>query len=165
MNHAAKSGVVAAMLVARAQDIGPFTPGQVIVSVVRGNRVYLVEAPASALIEPMAPCVGIWSEVAAKRDIHIEAGQRATDTTARDSNFRIADKLEWQGDTLVRQCYAEHVTADPDLPRWRSRSSPSLGGCRPSDARGLEFGRQSGPRVGEGGADGAVALPFRAWRH
>ena len=113
VNGAAESGVVAAMLANREQDIGPFTPREVIVSVLRGNRVYLVEAPARVLIEPMVSCKLIWGEAESKWTYNIEAGQRATDTIARRSSFRIADKLENQGDTLVRQCYAEHVQSDP----------------------------------------------------
>ena len=49
---ASRLGIVAAMLVIRAQDTGPLTPDQVIVSVVRGSRVFIVTAPAAAMIHP-----------------------------------------------------------------------------------------------------------------
>src|SRR5204862_5884629 len=45
---AARLGIVAAMLVLRAQDTGPFTPDQVIVSALRGSRVFIVTAASAA---------------------------------------------------------------------------------------------------------------------
>ena len=44
----AKAKLAFAMLVARSQDLGPRTPDELIVTVVRGGRVFVVSAPANA---------------------------------------------------------------------------------------------------------------------
>ncbi|HKN65243.1 MAG TPA: hypothetical protein VJW73_03150 [Gemmatimonadaceae bacterium] len=129
VDHATLSGVVSAMLVLRAQDVGAYAPNEVIASVVRGNRLYLIEAPTRAVIEPMAPCVPIWDEAERRVDSlnhssrpHVDSLFRASrsnpsDTAALDSAIRTAagtrDRIEYHADTLFRQCYAEHVAADP----------------------------------------------------
>lgn len=114
VDSAAQLGVAAAMLVARAQDIGPVTPQDVMVSVVRGNRIYFAEAPARAAIAPMASCVAMWRDVERKRDSLVANAPNPSDT-ARLSSMRVAEHIEEQGDTLVRRCYAEHVSADPQF--------------------------------------------------
>ena len=114
VDHAGESGVVAAMLVARAQDYAAFTPDNVMVSVIRGDRIYLVEARPRALIPPDASCVAIWTNAERQRDSLYDAGQSTpSDTAARDSSFRIADRIEERGQASVGQCYAEHVRSDP----------------------------------------------------
>lgn len=107
---AAQAGAVAAMLAIRAQDVGPFTPNEVIESVVRGNRIYLVEAPARVLIAPMDSCVDIWHEAMGKEDsLFQERSSHPTATAAKDSSIA----FEEHAYSAVRQCYAEHVPADP----------------------------------------------------
>jgi hypothetical protein len=126
---ATPSGVVSAMLVLRAQDFGVYAPNEVIASVVRGNRVYLIEAPTRAVIEPMSSCVPIWKGANGKVDSVNQAERptvdsltralksNPTDTAALSASIRsqgrITDQIENHADTLFRQCYAEHVTADP----------------------------------------------------
>jgi hypothetical protein len=113
VDHAAESGVVAAMLVLRAQDIGPFTPNDVMVSVMRGNRLYFAEQPARVIIAPMPSCVAMWNAGKGKQDSLIEAGRsNLNDSTARDASWRMADQAEEHADSVYRQCYAEHVPTD-----------------------------------------------------
>ena len=112
LGHPAQSGVVAAMLVARAQDFGAFTPNEVVVSVVRGNRVYLADAPARALIPPMPSCVSVWDEARRKEDSLFEA--RRSDST-RSTGSDSSEHTEDRADAAVRRCGAEHVSADPRL--------------------------------------------------
>jgi hypothetical protein len=110
VDHAAQPGVVAAMLVARAQDFGLQTPNEVMVGIVRENRVYFADAPARALIAPMAACVSIWDEAMRKRDSLLKAGKsNPKDTTASD----LSSHIEENADAAARQCYAEHAPADP----------------------------------------------------
>ena len=128
-HDATQSGVVSAMLVLRAQDFGVYPPNEVAVSVLRGDRVYLVEAPARAVIAPMPSCVPIWDE-AHRRVDSLNGADRPRldslikarrsnpiDTTALDSSLRAAsriqDQIENHADSLFRQCYAEQAPADP----------------------------------------------------
>jgi hypothetical protein len=52
----AQAKCVVAMLVARAQDIGPRMPDELIVALVRGGRVFVVSAPANATLAPLPAC-------------------------------------------------------------------------------------------------------------
>jgi hypothetical protein len=116
VDHAAESGVVAAMLVARAQDYTAFTPNDVMVSVVHGDRIYLVEARPRALIPPDASCVALWTDAERKRDSVLVPDRSTpidTAAAARDTSLRIADRVEERGESLVGQCYAQHVQTDP----------------------------------------------------
>ena len=114
IDHAAESGIVAAMLVARAQDFSPFTPNDVMVSVLRGNRLYFAEQPARALIAPTPSCDTTWHDAGAKQDSVIEAGRsNPTDSAAKERSWHVAEQMGDQRDSLFLHCYAEHVTADP----------------------------------------------------
>jgi hypothetical protein len=92
---ASRLGVVAAMLVIRAQDTGPLTPDQVIVSVVRGSRVFIVTVPAAARIAPPPACLAVRDSVIAR-----VAGQNLPPS-------------EDPADDAYRGCYGERVPRDP----------------------------------------------------
>jgi len=114
VDRAAESGIIAAMLVRRTQDFGPSTPNDVMVSVLRGNRLYFAEQPARVLIAPTPACDTMWHDAAQKQDSVVEAGRsNATDTAARDRSWHIAEQMGDQRDSLFLRCYAEHVSADP----------------------------------------------------
>lgn len=110
VDSAAQSGIVAAMLVMRTQDVGPGTPGEVMVSVVRGKRIYFAEAHARALIAPPPSCLSIW-ETATRGADSIVSASRSTPSysTAVDSSEHIQEAA----DAAVRRCYGEHAPADP----------------------------------------------------
>jgi hypothetical protein len=108
---ASQLGVVTAMLVIRAQDTGPLTPDEVIVSVVRGSRVFIVAAPAAAKIDPPAACLAARDSIIALSAVQREAYIRAhiTDSAAlrRAINEDSADDIAYRG------CYGERVPRDP----------------------------------------------------
>lgn len=108
---ASRLGVVAAMLVIRAQDDGPLTPDEVIVSVVRGSRVFIVTVPTAAKIPPPPACLAVWHSIIALSAAQREAYLRSniTDSTALDHAIR----GDYASDVAYRGCYGERVPRDP----------------------------------------------------
>lgn len=101
-----------AMLGYRAQDIGPSPADLIIVAAVRGGRVFLVSASATAKIEDMPACQPIWDESVRKvAELHKrwEAGGRKDDKLIGEQSRKIED----DGDTGYRKCFGERVKADP----------------------------------------------------
>jgi len=88
---APRLGIVAAMLVIRAQDTGPLTPDEVIISAVRGSRVFIVTAPTAAKIKPPLACLAV-------RDSILHRTSSSNDDAA---------------DVAYRGCYGERVRRDP----------------------------------------------------
>jgi hypothetical protein len=107
---ASRLGIVAAMLVIRAQDTGPLTPDQVIVSVVRGSRVFIVTAPAAAKIDPPPACLAVRDSIIALSAAQREAYLRSniTDTVALNSAIR----GDFADDIAYRSCYGQRVPRD-----------------------------------------------------
>ena len=97
-----------AMLAARAQDIGPGTPDELIVSVVRGGRVFVVSAPAAVEIAPMQECRAIWDAAVKKAG---EAYEKYRDSKDK-RELALPNKLEGEGDAAFRRCYAERAPRD-----------------------------------------------------
>lgn len=111
VGNASQLGVVAAMLVNRAQDTGPFTPDQVIVSVVRGSRVFIATVPAAAKIGPPRACLAVRDSILALSTAQRERYLRSAikDTAALDH----AIKGDYADDVAYRRCYGERVPRDP----------------------------------------------------
>jgi len=96
-----------AMLVARAQDIGPRTPNELIVSVVQGGRVFVVSAPANAKVASIPACQKIWDEAqrkaAAAQQPHIDSEMK---------NEKLSEQRErigQDGDTAFHRCFAQQA--------------------------------------------------------
>ena len=106
----AKAKFAFAMLIARAQDIGPRTPDELIVAVVQGPRVFVVSAPADAKIELMPACRQIWQEAeqkaAAAQDAYI-ASQLKNKELSEQSN-----RLQAEGDAAFHRCFAQRATSE-----------------------------------------------------
>lgn len=96
-----------AMLVARRQDLGPSTPDELIVSVIRGGRVLVASAPASVKISPMPACREIWQESLRKAD-EARAAYAASDQKD-DKLSEQAERVEEEGDAAFRACFARHA--------------------------------------------------------
>lgn len=94
-SSSSSSGVVTAMLVLEAQDIGPFTPDNVIVSVSRGSRIFIVVAPASVIIETPTACRRIWQSA----------------TSGKVAAIASQDSV----DVAYRACYALHAQRNAAL--------------------------------------------------
>lgn len=108
---ASRLGVVAAMLVIRAQDTGPLTPDQVIVTAIRGSRVFIVTAPAAVKIAPPAACLALRDSIialpAARKEAYLRS--KIADTVALNSAIRDDDA----DDIAHRSCYGERVPRKP----------------------------------------------------
>lgn len=108
--NASRLGVVAAMLVLRAQDIGPFTPDQVIVGVVRGSRVFIVTVAAAVKIDPPPACLAVRDSILARAAVEREkywANRADTAALRRTTREEDASDVEYRG------CYGERVPHDP----------------------------------------------------
>ena len=99
--------LASAMLVARAQDLGPRTPDELIVTVLQGGRVLVVSAPASARIEPMPACERIWQEAVRKSTAAQEA--YAASEPKDEKLAEQSTRLEEEGDVAFRKCFAERA--------------------------------------------------------
>ena len=94
-----------AMLAGRSQAPGPWLPNEVLVTVVHGDRVLLVTAPAGARIGRAPTCQGVW-DAAMRRKTTIERtyvrlGSKDADLLAR------ATKAEEDGEVAYRRCLTE----------------------------------------------------------
>lgn len=102
---------VVALLVARAQDIGPQIPDEVLLSVHQGGRVYVVSASAAAPTAAIPACDEVWRKSE-------QNAQRALDAyNASDSKdealFERYTAIQEEGDAAFRRCYAEKAKGQP----------------------------------------------------
>jgi len=103
-------GIAVALLGYRAQDVGPSPADLIIVAAVRGGRVFVVSAPASAKVETMPACQPIWDDSVRKVAEMFkkwEAGGRKNDRAFDQS------RMENEADAAYRKCFGERVKADP----------------------------------------------------
>jgi hypothetical protein len=96
-----------AMLAARSQDIGPHTPDEIIVSVVKDGRMFVVTAPANAKVDPVPACERIWRDAsrnAAKaHEAYVASGMKD------DKLFEQSTRIEEEGDAAFRRCFAQQA--------------------------------------------------------
>ena len=96
-----------AMLAARSQDFGPRTPDELIVSVVKDGRLFVVTAPANAKIDPMPACQRIWRDAsrnAAKaHEAYVASGMKD------DKLFEQSTRIEEEGDAAFHRCFAQQA--------------------------------------------------------
>jgi hypothetical protein len=100
----AKATLAFAMLVGRAQDIGPVTPGEIIVSVVGGGRAFVVSAPASVKVTPIAACGEIWRQ--AEKAAQARGGGAGAGSS--DDN-RSDETIRQEGDAAFHRCFAQRA--------------------------------------------------------
>ena len=107
------AGFTTAVLVARAQDIGPRNPRELVVAAVRGPRVFIVSTEASAEIAKMPKCEAIWDDVKKKSEAAFEAYRESElkDKAIMDRQF----KLEEESDAEYTRCFADGARADPNF--------------------------------------------------
>lgn len=103
-----------AMLIARRQDIGLTTPDEVLVAVVRADRLFVwqVQAQVAAAINPA--CEAIWNDAVAQGDKAYEAYQ-ASDPKD-EKLFEEQTRLLQQGDDALRRCFAARVKSEAYFP-------------------------------------------------
>lgn len=96
-----------AMLIAHQQDVGPVVPKEIIVSVLRDNRLFVWTAPAAAKTAMFPPCAAIWTEFERKSLAANRDKKGAPDAM---------EKLEQEGHAKMRACYNERAKAAAFFP-------------------------------------------------
>jgi hypothetical protein len=94
-----------AALIGRQQDIGPYPPQEIIVTIAQGPRVYVLSAKPEVAIEMIPACDAIWQAVLKERDEAYE-----TQWAAKAKDGTLADKpveIENAGDRAFHRCFAE----------------------------------------------------------
>jgi hypothetical protein len=97
---------VYAVLVGRQQDIGPYPPQELIVTVAQDSRVYVLSAKPEVAIEMIPACDAIWQAAVAKRN---ESYERKLASKAGDD--ALDDEIENAGDKAFHRCFAEKAKA------------------------------------------------------
>jgi hypothetical protein len=95
-----KSGVVASMLVQRAQDYGPWPPDRLLLTVVRGERVFILQSGTSVKIDTLTVC-----NAAAHRAFEAAAASGQTPQQVDGDGIFAA----------YRSCYGEHLRDIPGI--------------------------------------------------
>jgi hypothetical protein len=96
-----------AMLIAHQQDVGPVVPKQMIVAVLRGDRMFIWRAPAAAKTAMFPPCAAIWKEAERKANAA---------NTRKDSPEDAFAKIQDEGHTKMRVCYNERAKSAAFFP-------------------------------------------------
>ena len=102
------------------QDLGPIDDQEVIVTLIKGNRVMIASAPASPTVPKIAACGAVWTAANAAAQKFQEAYQASDlkDETAFDAANAALEK----GDADYRACMGEHLSADPAFPALLARA-------------------------------------------
>jgi hypothetical protein len=111
---------VYAVLVGRQQDIGPYPPQELIVTVAQGSRIYVLATKPDVAIEMIPACDAIWQAVVKQRD-------EAYDTkwAAKAKDGAVADKpvaIENAGDKAFHRCFAERAKTAGFYPALRRQA-------------------------------------------
>lgn len=108
----APDGVTArAMLDRRQQDDGPGAPDEIIVAAARGDRVYIVSAPALPKPPVIAACEKVWKDFEKKSEEAYEKGRSGA--MKEDESSKLGETLRSDGDRAFRACYAEKIKEMP----------------------------------------------------
>ena len=103
----AQAKLAFAMLAARSQDVGPRTPDELAVSVVKEGRVFVMTARANAKVDPMPACQRIWRDAsrnAAKaHEAYVASGLKD------DNLLEKSARMEEEGFTAFRRCFAQQA--------------------------------------------------------
>lgn len=99
-----------AILGARTQDQSPPAPDQIFVTVVKGGRVFVANAPLKLAMKPPASCAALRASFKKRADAlratYQSGGMKDEKLTSR------ADALEQEGDEKQRLCVGEKMSAD-----------------------------------------------------
>lgn len=103
--------VATAMLDLRSQDVGVGRPDEIIVALVRGERVFLVSSPAAGKAPAFPACDAAWKVIEKK------AARADGDT---------ASKLEEEGSAAYRTCYVEKLKATPSWQAFIAQAQKAI---------------------------------------
>jgi hypothetical protein len=100
-----------AMLVLRAQDIGPGVPDEMLVAVMIGKRLFIASSPVKAKVTAIPACDEVWKGYETKMNEALAAYNKSDPRD--DTLFEAYTKLEEQADRGFRGCYAEETLGAP----------------------------------------------------
>jgi len=103
-----------AYLYVTAQEIGPWQPNQILVSVIRNGKLFIATQPVKTPIPKIAACEAIW-KAAEKRDADTQAASGAED---------VRDKA----DKEFHRCFAERARAAAFFPKLIAEAQAIVGG-------------------------------------
>jgi hypothetical protein len=96
-----------AMLIAHQQDIGPVVPKEMIVAVLRGDRLFVWSAPAAVRTTMIPQCAAIWRK--AERDAKAASARK-------DSPDDAFETIQQEGDAKMRACYGARAKSAAFFP-------------------------------------------------
>lgn len=94
-----------ALLVIRRQDVVPVMPNEILVSAVRGTRVFIASQPVAATISPIPACAAVLQRFQKKADAAFAAYRASKQQD--EKRFEEYVKLGDDGDAAFRRCFAE----------------------------------------------------------
>jgi hypothetical protein len=94
-----------AVLIRRQQDIGPYTPDEIMVTIAQGPRVYVLSARPQRAIAMIPACNAVW-QAAVKKWEEALGSERASDVQD-DARPDKAAAIENAGDKAFHRCFAE----------------------------------------------------------
>ncbi|RWD61448.1 MAG: hypothetical protein EOS36_17785 [Mesorhizobium sp.] len=106
--------IVVARLGGWTQDVGPIYAQQVVVALVKGDRVLIAEAPASPPVPKIAACEALWTAADATAQKFQETYQSSD---LKDQQAYDAANAAWEkGDGDYRACMGERLPGDAAFP-------------------------------------------------
>lgn len=109
----APPGIIAAMLVARSQDYSPQPANELLISVERGTRIFIIDAPAAVTIPIPPRCAAAADSGRARSGTLVDSAYRTRppDGTLLERSFRNSDVTN----AAFRRCYGELVAREPQF--------------------------------------------------
>ncbi|ESW85902.1 hypothetical protein NKJ16_11840 [Mesorhizobium sp. M0179] len=107
------------------QDVGPIYEQEVVITLVKGNSVRIIAAPAAPAVPKIAACDAVWAAADAAAQKFQEAYQASDlkDEKAFDSSNAAWDK----GDSDYRACMAQRLPTDPAFPALLAQAQALAG--------------------------------------
>jgi hypothetical protein len=104
-------GIIAARLVARSQDYSPRPANEIMISVERGTRIFIIDAPAAVTIPVPPRCIAAATSGMARSRALVDSAYRTRppDRALLELSFRNTDVTN----AAFRRCYGEGVAREP----------------------------------------------------
>ena len=116
-----------------SQDVVPLVPDELLVSIVTGDRVFVVDAPAEGKITGIAACDKVWQDFEKRAD---EADQAYMASDPKDPKLLDAyNRIQQEGSGAFGRCFGERAPHNRSSRPWSSRRKPSPTACRRSERR------------------------------
>ena len=105
--HTTADPTAVALLGAFQQDVGPGAPNALVMSVRRGGRLYVVQAPPAKELKPSPVCEAVWNSFEQKADKAQKAYQASHEKD--QAQLDASQQAEAEGDEAYRRCFAQNL--------------------------------------------------------